>query len=272
MHPHPVTRLAASCASIAMIFTLGACGGAEPAAPSTAAADAEPAAAPDAGAFCAAQIAFESKLSEGPPIDESTPPEEVQAALAEYATQVEPEIAAFEQAAPDEVRADVETQTRLLRESLTTGDPSVFEAPEFTAANDAIDEYMLGACGFPETRVVGVDHEYEGLPATLPAGTTALTFVNEGEEQHMIGLVRVNDGVTESVEELLALPEEQAMQMVTFVGAAFAVPGDTDTTFLDLPAGRYGAVCFISEGSVGDQEGTGPPHFTLGMAEEVTVA
>ncbi|MDN5749795.1 MAG: hypothetical protein L0H64_14955 [Pseudonocardia sp.] len=53
---------------------------------------------------------------------------------------------------------------------------------------------MLGACGFSQTRVAAVGHEYEGLPATLPAGTTALTFVNEGEEQHMIGLVRVNDG------------------------------------------------------------------------------
>lgn len=166
-------------------------------------------------------------------------------------------------------RAGVDAQAGLIRQLLQTGDDSLLEAPEMAAALDGVDGYMLGACGFPETRVVAVDHGYQGLPDALPGEAIALTLVNEGAEQHMIGMLRVNDGVDLSVEELIALPEE-AMTMATFVGAAFAVPGDSDTVFLDLPPGRYGAVCFLPEGSIGETDGTGPAHFTLGMAGELS--
>lgn len=40
----------------------------------------------------------------------------------------------------------------------------------------------------------------------------------------------------------------------------------------ELETGDYVAACFIPEGSTGDEEGTGPPHFTKGMKTEFTVS
>ena len=54
-------------------------------------------------------------------------------------------------------------------------------------------------------------------------------------------------------------------------GAAFAAPDESDTTFMRLEAGRYGGACFIPQGTTHDTEGSGPPHFTLGMFAEFTV-
>ena len=130
---------------------------------------------------------------------------------------------------------------------------------------------MLAECGFEQVEATGVDYEYEGIPGTVAAGTTALTFSNEGQEMHEIALARINDDVTMSVEEILGLPEEQALSMVTPVGGAFAEPGGSDTTFVELEAGHYAALCFVPQGTTHDTEGAGPPHFTLGMFAEFTV-
>ena len=105
----------------------------------------------------------------------------------------------------------------------------------------------------------------------MPAGVVAITFTNEGQELHEIGLARVNDEVTAPIEELLALPEDEFLSKITFKGAAFAAPDESDTTFMRLEAGRYGAVCFIPQGTTHDTEGSGPPHFALGMFAEFTV-
>jgi hypothetical protein len=37
-----------------------------------------------------------------------------------------------------------------------------------------------------------------------------------------------------------------------------------------MDAGRYGAACFIPQGTTHSTEGSGPPHFTLGMFAEFT--
>jgi hypothetical protein len=83
--------------------------------------------------------------------------------------------------------------------------------------------------------------------------------------------------VAESLEELLALPEEEAMTKATEAGAAFAAPGTIGTGTADLSEpGRYGIVCFIPVGATPDvlqsgEEPEGPPHFTEGMFAEITV-
>ena len=140
---------------------------------------------------------------------------------------------------------------------LSTGGDTVLEQPEFTEADDAIDEYMLAECGYEQIEATGVDYEYEGIPDTVPAGVVAVTFTNEGEELHEIGVARINDDVTVPVEEVLALPEEEVLSMITFTGVAFAAPGESETTFLRMEPGRYGAACFIPEGTTHDTEGTG---------------
>jgi hypothetical protein len=258
--------------ALAMAIALAACGSDDDgsgATEETAAATTE--ANGDVDAFCESAVEAESIVGQGPPVDfETATPEEIEAGLAEYSEQLEPALAEIEETAPDEVSEPVSTLATLVRQALETGDDGVFEDPEFAAADDAIDEYMLAECGFEQIQATGVDFEYEGIPDTVPAGVIAVTFDNQGEEMHEIGIARINDDVDLPVEEIAALPEEESMSMVTFTGGAFAAPGETDTTFLTLEPGRYGALCFIPEGTTHDHEGTGAPHFTLGMLAEFT--
>ena len=182
---------------------------------------------------------------------------------------MEPLLADVEETAPEEISGDVETATGLVREGLSGNDPSVLEGPEFQQADDAIDDYMLAECGYEQVEATGVDYEYEGLPDSVPAGVVAVTFTNEGEEVHEIGVARINDDVTEPVEQLLTLPEEEVFSKLQLMGVTFAQPGESETTFLRMDEGRYGAACFIPQGTTHmESMGSGAPHFTLGMFAE----
>jgi hypothetical protein len=228
-------------------------------------------AAADPAEFCEAAVDAEATISMGPPVDfETATPEEIQAALEEFGAEVEPQLTAVEESAPEDVSDDVTTLTDKIREVLSTGDDTIFEQPEYTEANVAIDEYMLAECGYEQIEATGVNYEYEGIPDTVPAGVVAITFSNEGDEMHEIALARINDDVTTPIEELVALPEEQVFSMLEITGAAFAAPSESDTVFMRLEPGRYGAVCFIPQGTTHDTEGSGPPHVALGMFAEFT--
>ncbi len=258
-------------ASLVLAATMVGCGSDDPEGEDTeAAATSSSEAAADPAAFCEASVDVEAAFSMGPPVDDTAPPEEQQAALEEFAGQVEPLLARAEETAPEEVSGHVDTAVGLIRDALAGGDPATLESPEYQEADDGIDEYMLAECGYEQLEATGVDYEYEGIPETVEAGVVAVTFTNEGEELHEIGIARINDDVTMPVEELLAMPEEQVFSMITFTGTAFAEPGSSDTTFLRLEPGRYGAACFIPEGTTHEHEGDGPPHSTLGMFAEFT--
>lgn len=224
-------------------------------------------------AFCTANLDLSMATSGPPPgVDfETATPEQIQAALKEYAVTLEPTLAKVAQSAPPAIRQDTDALIRMAKQGLE-GDQSVFESPEFVATEGRVDGFLLQECGWEQTAVTATDHEYAGAPSTLPAATRAFTLSNEGEEIHELAVVRINDGVTLTIDEVLALPMEQAMQMVTPAASAFAGPGGSDTTFAELTPGRYGLLCFIPEGSVPPAEGEGPPHFTLGMKAEFTVA
>jgi hypothetical protein len=91
----------------------------------------------------------------------------------------------------------------------------------------------------------------------------------------VIDIVRKNDGVTESFEELLALPEEEAFTKVTSVGTGFAPPGESGYVLVDLAPGEYLALCPLPVGWVdmsGPPPEDAPPHFTEGMSNEFTVS
>ena len=151
--------------------------------------------------------------------------------------------------------------------------------------------------------VGGVEYAYTGLPTTLPAGTE-LTFRNDGAELHELVLVRIADGVTESLEELLAMESEgrdpMAEGLVEMVGdePLIATPGEMAEGSLPLEReGRYAALCFIPQGFVPSElEALGftlemlgpdpdpadlppevqevmanPPHLAAGMVQEFTV-
>ncbi|WP_116452842.1 hypothetical protein [Blastococcus litoris] len=259
-------------ASLALAATMVACGSDDSGGEDTSAAGTSASeASADPAEFCEASVDLEAAFSMGPGADETAPPEEQQAALEEFGATVEPLLGDVEDTAPEEISDTVTQATGIVREALSGGDPSILEGPEFQQADDEIDEYMLAECGYEQVEATGVDYEYEGLPDTIPGGVVAITFTNEGEEMHEIGLARINDDVTMPVEEVLAQPEEQVFSMIQLAGVTFAMPGESETTFLRMEPGRYGAACFIPQGTTHDHEGEGPPHFTLGMFAEFTV-
>ena len=146
--------------------------------------------------------------------------------------------------------------------------------------------------GGETTEITGVDYAYEGVPDSVEAGTT-LSFTNgsEGNEVHELILLRVDDEETRPVEELVGLPQEEAMEVTQFQGVAVALPGEdgmvVEGELTVAEPGRYALVCFIPTGAdpqvyrdlfasptppegPPDVEG-GPPHVANGMYAELTV-
>jgi hypothetical protein len=104
--------------------------------------------------------------------------------------------------------------------------------PGLVAAQDA--SAAPGAGGL-EITVTGREYAFGDLPTSVPAGTS-LAFTNIGAEVHELVVARKNDGVTESWDELIALPEEEVFQKVTTFGPLFAAPGES-ASFGIGPAG-----------------------------------
>jgi hypothetical protein len=229
----------------------------------------------EVGPYCDAALAIESAA---PDIDfQSASPEEMAEGFQVFASEtLQPLVADAVAAAPEEVAEEVEVMSAAVDEIAESGDPSVFERPEADAANDALHAYELENCGWHRHDVSATEYAYDGIPETLEAGPTSFELTNDGAEVHELLLVRKNDGVTQTAEELLALPEEEALMMVTEVGSgAFASPGDTEYSVVDLEAGDYVAVCFIPTGMTSEEQTAAedaPPHFVHGMVHEFTVS
>jgi uncharacterized cupredoxin-like copper-binding protein len=122
--------------------------------------------------------------------------------------------------------------------------------------------------------VHAVDYAYQGVPGTLPAGETRFSFTNDSTaESHEMTLFRINDGVSESFDQILA--EDEAQQSpppppkMTFFASTGSGPGESARMDLigNLPAGRYGVVCFLPVEN--DQAGTA--HYKKGMKAEFKV-
>ena len=149
-----------------------------------------------------------------------------------------------------------------------------------------------------------VDYSYQGVPASLPAGEVRISFANDSKnEAHEMQLYRINDGVNESFDQILADDEAQNQQQqqqqnqqqnqagggqggqngqtppstqnpppapkMTFFASTGAGPGDSAKMDLigKLPAGRYGMVCYLP---VNGDDAQGP-HYKKGMKAEFTV-
>jgi uncharacterized cupredoxin-like copper-binding protein len=162
--------------------------------------------------------------------------------------------------------------------------PSVEPSMDASASPSASDMMSPSASGTAAIEIVGTDYAFSDPGANLTA-PASFTLRNDGAELHELVIVRRNDGVTTSWEELLALPEDEAFAQVQFLGQTMAEPGQTATTTLTATEpGEYLMVCFIPQGTTtmpsidpaasGPPEGLGdgPPHFTLGMLREFTIA
>lgn len=123
------------------------------------------------------------------------------------------------------------------------------------AQDDATSDEPMDSMSDMTIEVSGVEYAFDGLPASVPVGTT-LTFTNNGIELHEIVVNRLADGVEETFDELMALNESGVdLEAEGYIDTDFgdpmllAMPGETADGGITLEQeGRYVALCFIPTG------------------------
>ena len=203
---------------------------------------------------------------------------DVEAAVAtEDGDAVAPAFEALAAAAPDDVKDAVDTAIAEAQVFLAEdGEPT----PEFDDAYGELMTYVKDGCGFEDVSLVAEEYSFGGFESEYEDGPVVISLENAGNEFHELALMRINDGVTESAEELLALPQEEAEKKVANVAGAFAAPGKVGYTAVKLTPGRYVAACFVPGGLTPELlekieatgvEPDGEPHAMHGMVAEFEV-
>lgn len=118
----------------------------------------------------------------------------------------------------------------------------------------------------PETDVTVTLSDFAfDAPDTLPAGETTFDVVNAGQQIHEMGVIKLDDGAT--IDDMMAAFEAESEEgPFAPVGALYGLSGGQEGwTTIDLTAGTYALVCFVT-----DPE-SGMPHVALGMVDSFTV-
>lgn len=151
------------------------------------------------------------------------------------------------------------------------GDEAAMGSPEFTEAYQTVGDAMFDDCDVAErVDVTGVDYGFESLPEELPAGVVAFRFTNQtsNEEPHEMIVLQRTPELTESIDEIAHMSPDELMPKAPMVGVVFAdQQGASTTSFMELEAGSYIAICTIPVGG-GEQ---GDPHAAHGMVAEFEV-
>jgi hypothetical protein len=136
----------------------------------------------------------------------------------------------------------------------------------------AIDEYVYETCPGTAVDVDAVDYKFQGIPASLPAGTAKIKFTNGSpKEDHEIAIARLLPaGERVDPIKIFKMSDKKAAKDVDLDSAVFryAAAGDVDHTVAQLEPGTYVYGCFIP---VGGKE-NGAPHFMKGMYGTFTVS
>lgn len=169
-------------------------------------------------------------------------------------------------------------------------DGTATPTPTSTPTSTPTGEDTAASAGDEAVQVVGVDYAYEGVPASLDAGTE-LTFRNDSDlEVHELVLVRLPDTEERSVEDILQMTPQEQEELISesVVGVSVARPGEdgmvVDGELAVAEPGRYIMVCFVPTGADPDEfmdaaaTGEGPPqvegglpHVANGMWAELSV-
>ena len=221
----------------------------------------------EATAFCDDYISVNAAVNAGPEEDPEA-----------WITEVSDGLNALKADAPDAISGAVNGMADALLVPISTLDEEGFfavtESDEYIADIGVINEFVASDCDVATIEVTAVDYAFNADLDSVDAGTTAFQFSNEGSEVHEMLLMRINDDVDASVEELLEMPQEESESMTEFVGVTFAGPGSSNTMYADLGEGRYVMLCFVPTGSTSMEDAEtadGPPHFMNGMVREFTV-
>jgi hypothetical protein len=167
--------------------------------------------------------------------------------------------------APPELADELAHAVELLEQAVATKDGSLIEQADPAKSN----EWAAANCGWTKVAVTAEDYHFTGVPDTLKAGDYAFDLTNKGKEFHVLVIVKRKDGVTDSFEQLLSDPSGED-KVETLLGVA-APPGVPSSGAVRLEPGEYLVLCPIPIGTTGETEGSGPPHFTAGMQQPLTV-
>ena len=208
-----------------------------------------------------------------PPEDGPPPPEFKGQLQSAYDANIATPLAALVAGAPDEIKDEVDEIALKIKRFRDDADPSAIDGEDFQRLTGTVDAYLHENCSGPKADVKAVNYAYEGLPATMPAGTVRIELENTSDEAHEIVILNRKPGVTETYDQLLALPDDQAQAKLDFVDAASVDPDGTGYIVANLPAGDLVFLCSFGKGTTDDDEPKQEePHFTLGMKQEVKVA
>lgn len=127
-----------------------------------------------------------------------------------------------------------------------------------------------GKGSLPKADATITAKEYSFDTKGLKAGVNTVKFENDGEQLHHVIAAPLADGATvEDVKEFVASEEPpQGEPPLDFENAVSTAVIDKDramVTTLDLPAGKYVFMCFMT-----DRAG-GAPHAMQGMIQEINI-
>jgi hypothetical protein len=191
---------------------------------------------------------------------------------AEFATYAQERLVPIGDTLVANLTGDSKTAAVTLRDTFATiaetGDPSALESPEASAATGTVGQAIHNGCGMQAVDIKAIEYSYVDAPSTLKAGAVSFSLKNEGVEEHEMVLFKRADGVTETLDQILELPEDEQMSKIAFTGVTFGAPDTTNYVAVDLEPGTYFLLCFIPQGGAED----GPPHFLGGMKQTIEVA
>jgi hypothetical protein len=142
-----------------------------------------------------------------------------------------------------------------------------------TAKGGILEVTVSGEGGgeLPEAEATVTADEYKFTTEGLTAGSTSVRFENDGDELHHFIAAPIAPG--SDLDDVRAFFETEGpptgpppLDFEAGVGVPVMDSGGAVVADLTFEAGEYAFVCFIT-----DRAG-GPPHFTQGMLQSVTVA
>jgi len=140
------------------------------------------------------------------------------------------------------------------------------EEPTATAGAEPTAGETPSAAG-GELEIRATEYQFQA-PASISGGLTHITLNNAGGEDHQALLFLLNEGVTlQDFSAALQADDTgaQALAMGTGAGGPNVVaPQDGTEVYVDLDAGVYAMICFVSSAD-------GTPHFAQGMLSQLDV-
>lgn len=136
-------------------------------------------------------------------------------------------------------------------------DAAEYGAKECYDEEEALPQSQEPAKDAEEIEVVATEYEFD-IPDDIEPGKVAFTLVNEGEEMHIFGFGRLNEGATfdQLKAEVEAGDEPELMTDEGLTG--MTGPEGRSTVNGEVQSGTYVAYCFIPAP-------TGESHMELGM-------